>query len=226
MRTKHPVCWRRVLYQRSMCVVSPVSLPALRWLPPGGAHVGLPEATEATALAIGLRHRLPKCLAGTLAMVAVGEGHDLADPGGTSPSRASACSCAVARRTRPRQTRSHHWPWLRTGFPRRRAGSGVFLATADRLARDPEGAAESPQRGALLTGTQHLGLAHPAIAALVLLAPVAVAPAPDDVRAAALAAVMNLAGHDHCCPPWDGWRVSLRRIPCHLIVCLHPIFFL
>ena len=77
--------------------------------------------------------------------------------------------------------------------------------------RDPEGAAESPQRATLLIGSQHLGLAllavallgkqhlaRPASAALVLLAPAAVAPVLDDVCAAASAAVMNLAGPNHC----------------------------
>ena len=73
--------------------------------------------TEAAALAVGFRHPLPKCLAGGLAVVAVGEGHDLAGSGGTSPSRASACSCAAIRTTRPRRVRAHHRPWPRTGFP-------------------------------------------------------------------------------------------------------------
>ena len=79
--------------------------------------------------------------------------------------------------------------------------------------RDAEGAAESPQRGALLAGPQHLGLALPAVAqhlagpaltALLLLAPAAVVPVPDEVRTAALAAVMNLAGLDHRYPPLQG----------------------
>jgi hypothetical protein len=46
-----------------------------------------------------------------------------------------------------------------------------------------------------LLGKQHL--ARPASAALVLLAPAAVAPVLDDVCAAASAAVMNLAGPNH-----------------------------
>ena len=80
-------------------------------------RIGFPEVTEAAALAVGFRHPLPKCPAGGLAVVAVGEGHDLAGSGGTSPSRASACSCAATRTTRPRRVRGHHWPWPRTGFP-------------------------------------------------------------------------------------------------------------
>ena len=44
-------------------------------------RIGFPEVTEAAALAVGFRHPLPKCPAGGLAVVAVGEGHDLAGPG-------------------------------------------------------------------------------------------------------------------------------------------------
>ena len=48
----------------------------------------------------------------------------------------------------------------------------------------------------------------PALVAQVLLAPAAVTAVPDDVLAAAVAATMDLIGHDHCCPPWDGWRAD------------------
>ena len=47
-------------------------------------------------------------------------------------------------------------------------------------------------------------LAGPALTALLLLAPAAVVPVPDEVRTAALAAVMNLAGLDHRYPPLQG----------------------
>jgi len=75
----------------------------------------------------------------------------------------------------------------------------------------------SVQRGALLIGSQHLGLALLAVALLggssTLLAPhrgtgtaapAAVVAVLDDVCAAAVAAVMNLAGLDHRYPPLQG----------------------
>ena len=43
-------------------------------------RIGFPEVTEAAALAVGFRHPLPKCPAGGLTVVTVGEGHDLPDP--------------------------------------------------------------------------------------------------------------------------------------------------
>ena len=41
-------------------------------------RIGFSEVTEAAVLAVGFRHPLPKCPTGGLAVVAVGEGHDLA----------------------------------------------------------------------------------------------------------------------------------------------------
>ena len=59
-RTKRAMRWHRVLYQRSMCAVSPVSLPdtAVSLLREH-RHVGLPEVAKAVALAISPRHPLP-----------------------------------------------------------------------------------------------------------------------------------------------------------------------
>jgi hypothetical protein len=54
-------------------------------------------------------------------------------------------------------------------------------------------------------------------------APAAVAAVPDEVRAAAVAATRNLTGYDHCCPPWDGYRVGPRRLLYHLFVCHYRI---
>jgi hypothetical protein len=53
--------WHRVLYQRSMCAVSPLSLPdtAVSLLREH-RHVGLPEVAKAVALAISPRHPLPQ----------------------------------------------------------------------------------------------------------------------------------------------------------------------
>ena len=73
--------------------------------------------TEAAALAGRLPAPAPKVPGTRPRCGAVGEGHDLAGPGGTAPSRASACSCAATRTIRPRRVRGHHWPWPRTGFP-------------------------------------------------------------------------------------------------------------
>jgi len=81
-------------------------------------RIGFPEVTEAAALAVGFRHPLPKCPAGGLTVVAVGEGHDL---GGLLWRHITVQSqrLFLHRHTNDQTSSSsaHHWPWPRTGFP-------------------------------------------------------------------------------------------------------------
>ena len=79
---------------------------------------GFPEGTEAAALAVGFRHPLPKHPAGGLAVVAVGEGHDLAGPvRHITVQRQRLFLRRHTNATRPHRVRGQHWPWPRTGFP-------------------------------------------------------------------------------------------------------------
>ncbi len=105
-RTKRAMRWHRVLYQRFMCAVSPVSLPdtAVSLLREH-RHVGLPEVAEAVALAISPRHPLPA--PGRRPRPSRRRRPRPGGSSGTSLFRARACPCAATRTTRPRQARSH-----------------------------------------------------------------------------------------------------------------------
>ena len=94
-------------------------------------RIGFPEVTEAAALAVGFRHPLPKCPAGGLTVVAVGEATIWrVSSGGTSLSRASACSCAATRTTRPRQVRHITGLGREQGFLDGGQAQEFFLTTA------------------------------------------------------------------------------------------------
>ena len=69
-------------------------------------RMGLPEVTEAAALAAGFRHPLPRNPAGAPAVVAVGEGPDLAGP--VAHHRPESALAPAPPHERPRLVESGH----------------------------------------------------------------------------------------------------------------------